>query len=72
MPDIADRSTDIGIAQSTAPAAAAAQIKAAFLKNVDIMSFLFELLEFEDRQLLKINSFLLATLMQINLSDVKV
>jgi len=31
MPDIAERSTDIGIAQSTAPAAAAAQISAAFL-----------------------------------------
>jgi hypothetical protein len=29
MPDIAERSTDIGIAQSTAPAAA--QISAAFL-----------------------------------------
>jgi len=31
MPDIAERSTDIGIAQSTAPAAAAAQVSAAFL-----------------------------------------
>jgi hypothetical protein len=31
MPDIAERSTDIGAAQSTAPAAAAAQISVAFL-----------------------------------------
>jgi hypothetical protein len=31
MPDMAERSTDMGIAQSTAPAAAAAQINAAFL-----------------------------------------
>ena len=37
MPDIAERSTDIGIAQSTAPAAAAAQISAAFLWNVDMI-----------------------------------
>jgi hypothetical protein len=31
MPDIAERSTDIGAAQSTAPAAAAAQKSVAFL-----------------------------------------
>jgi hypothetical protein len=42
MPDIAERSTDIGIVQSTAPAAAAAQISAAFLQNVDIMISLFD------------------------------
>jgi hypothetical protein len=43
MPDIAERSTDIGIAQSTVPAAAAAQISAAFLDNVDMISSVFEL-----------------------------
>jgi hypothetical protein len=31
MPDIAERSTDIGIAQSTAAAAAAAQMNPTFL-----------------------------------------
>jgi hypothetical protein len=31
MPDIAERSTEIGIAQSTAAAAAVVQISAAFL-----------------------------------------
>jgi len=31
MPDIAERSTDIGIAQNTTPAAAAAQIRVTFL-----------------------------------------
>jgi hypothetical protein len=41
MPDIAERSTDIGIAQSTVPAAAAAQISAAFLYNVDMISSVF-------------------------------
>jgi hypothetical protein len=37
MPDIAERSTDIGVAQSTAPAATATQMSAAFLQNVDMM-----------------------------------
>jgi hypothetical protein len=41
MPDIAERSTDIGVAQSTAPATAVAQISAAFLWNVDMMFSLF-------------------------------
>jgi hypothetical protein len=41
MPEFADRSTDIGIAQSTVPAAAAAQISAAFLDNVDMISSVF-------------------------------
>ncbi|MGC2074965.1 MAG: hypothetical protein WA728_02820 [Xanthobacteraceae bacterium] len=49
MPDIAERSTDIGVAQSTTPAAAATQISAAFLYNVDIISSLFEWLDFQDR-----------------------
>jgi hypothetical protein len=31
MPDIAERSTDIGMAQSTPPTVAAAKISAAFL-----------------------------------------
>ena len=43
MPDIAERSTDIGIAQSTVPAAAAAKISAAFLYNVDMISSVFKL-----------------------------
>jgi hypothetical protein len=43
MPEIAEGSTDIGIAQSTVLAAAAAQISAAFLYNVDMISSVFEL-----------------------------
>ena len=50
MPDIAERSTDIGIAQSTAPVAAAAQISAAFLQNVNMVFSVFEWLDFQDRQ----------------------
>ena len=43
MPDVAERSTDIGIAQSTVPAAAAAQMSAAFLNNGDMISSVFNL-----------------------------
>jgi hypothetical protein len=43
MPDVAVRSSDIGIALSTAPVATAAQISPAFLYDVDIgFSFFVE------------------------------
>jgi hypothetical protein len=38
MPDIAERSTDMGIVQNAAPARAAAQISAAFLWKIDMMA----------------------------------
>ena len=37
MPDVAERSSDIGIAESTAAVATAAQMSQAFLYNVDIV-----------------------------------
>jgi hypothetical protein len=39
-PDVAERLTDIGIVQSNAPTAAAAQTSAALLSNIDIFILL--------------------------------
>jgi len=55
MPDIAERSTDIGIAQSTVPAAAATQISAAFLWDIDMISSVFEWLAFQDQERSRLN-----------------
>jgi hypothetical protein len=46
-PDVAELLTDIGIAQSTAPTAAAAQTSAAVLWNIDIFILLWNILLLE-------------------------
>jgi hypothetical protein len=46
-PDVAELFTDIGIAQSTAPTAAAAQTSAALLWNIDIFILLWNILLLE-------------------------
>jgi hypothetical protein len=48
MPDRPERSTEMGVAQSTATAAPATHITAAFLQNIAMMASFFDMKSFWD------------------------